>query len=64
MPVLQRLGERFWFVPALLCLAAVLTSELLIWVDRTWQMSLPDWATMPARRICPMWKRRTISTGR
>lgn len=51
MPVLRRLGERFWFVPALLCLAAVLTSELLIWVDRSWELSLPGWAQALVYRV-------------
>ncbi|WP_256842138.1 DUF2254 domain-containing protein [Ornithinimicrobium cryptoxanthini] len=44
MTLLQRLKERFWFVPALLCLAAVILAELLIWSDRVWRLSLPGWA--------------------
>jgi uncharacterized membrane protein len=51
MNVLQRLGERFWFVPAVLCLGAVLVAELLIWVDRAWELILPAWADAVLYRV-------------
>ncbi|AXH96387.1 DUF2254 domain-containing protein [Ornithinimicrobium avium] len=44
MDVIHRLGQRFWFVPALLCLVAVVLAELLVWVDGTWVLNLPGWA--------------------
>ena len=34
MNILQRLGERFWFIPALMCTAAFVLAEGLIAVDR------------------------------
>ncbi|GGK71191.1 DUF2254 domain-containing protein [Ornithinimicrobium pekingense] len=51
MPLLRQLGERFWFVPALLCLVAVVLSQLLVWVDRVWEMSLPGWADTLLYRV-------------
>ncbi len=51
MNLLQRLGERFWFVPALLCVAAVLVAEVLIWADGTWTPVLPGWADAIVYRV-------------
>src|SRR5690606_22330389 len=48
---LQRLGERFWFVPAVLCLAAVIVAELLIWTDQNLQLSVPGWAEALLYRV-------------
>lgn len=51
MTALQRLGERFWFVPAVLCLAAVIVAELLIWTDQNLQLSVPGWAEALLYRV-------------
>lgn len=51
MTILQRLKERFWFVPALLCVAAALVAELLIWTDRAVEPSLPGWADVLLYRV-------------
>lgn len=45
MSTLQRLRERFWFSPALLCLAAFGLAEGLVTLDeRLGSVSLPGWA--------------------
>lgn len=43
MNLLQRVRERFWFLPAVLCVAAVLIAQLLTWAERSWQVTLPYW---------------------
>lgn len=43
MLLLRRVTGRFWFIPAVLCLVAAVTAELLVWVDRTIVLDVPDW---------------------
>ena len=50
--VLQRLGERFWFRPALLCVAAFVLAEGLIALDRWRSPALvPDWMAVLLYRV-------------
>ncbi|MFH5822889.1 DUF2254 domain-containing protein [Georgenia sp. AZ-5] len=50
--VLRRLSERFWVIPALLCVAAVVAAEVLIAVDeRVGRLSLPSWASAIFYRV-------------
>lgn len=51
MNALQRVRDRFWFVPAVLCLAAVLVAQLLTWVDRSLGAELPGWADTVLYRV-------------
>lgn len=52
MDLLQRLRERFWFVPALLCGAALLLAEVLVVVDqRLGDLELPGWASVAFYRV-------------
>lgn len=52
MGLLQRLRERFWFVPAVLCLAAFVLAEVLIAVDqRLRDVDLPGWVTVALYRV-------------
>ena len=45
MSTLQRLRERFWFIPALLCLAAFGLAEGLVTLDeRLGSLAVPGWA--------------------
>jgi uncharacterized membrane protein len=41
---LQRLRERFWFLPALLCAVAVALAETLVRLDRVVGVGPPPWA--------------------
>jgi uncharacterized membrane protein len=50
--VLQRLRERFWFIPAMLCLGAFLLAETLIAVDeRLGELSVPGWVSVLLYRV-------------
>ncbi len=50
--VLQRLGERFWVVPALMCLAAAVVAEVLVSVDAaTGALSVPSWLRVLLYRV-------------
>lgn len=48
---MQRLRERFWFLPAVLCLLAVILVEVLIWVDRALEPVVPPWAQVLVYRV-------------
>ena len=49
---LQRLGERFWFIPALLCVAAFLLAEGLIALDRQLgDLVVPAWVSVLLYRV-------------
>lgn len=43
MSMLQRLRERFWFLPAVLCVGAFALAESLIGLDRLLADRWPDW---------------------
>ena len=48
----QRLRERFWFIPAMLCLAAAVLAEVLIAIDRmTGGVRLSGWASVFLIRV-------------
>jgi uncharacterized membrane protein len=48
----QRLTERFWFVPALLCVLAAVAAETLIAVDRAVDdRVVPGWASVLVYRV-------------
>jgi uncharacterized membrane protein len=52
MSGLQRLGERFWFLPAILCLVAVVVAEGVVALDRRIHgATLPDWVTLVFYRV-------------
>ncbi|WP_461023233.1 DUF2254 domain-containing protein [Thalassiella azotivora] len=52
MNVLQRLRERFWFVPAALCLVAAVLAELLVAVDESLRgVVLPRWVDVVLYRV-------------
>ena len=52
MTFLQRLRERFWFLPALLCLCAAALAQLLVALDRAVDQSLaPGWASAFVYRV-------------
>ncbi len=52
MNVLQRLRERFWFAPAVLCLVAVVVANGLITLDeRLSDQDLPAWADTLVYRV-------------
>lgn len=52
MSLLQRLAERFWFIPALLCGAAFVLAESLIALDRRLGgPSIPTWASLFLYRV-------------
>lgn len=52
MSVLQRLRERFWFIPAVLCLAAFIAAEVLVEADRRIGVPrLPTWADLLLYRV-------------
>ena len=51
MNLLQRLRDRFWFLPAVLCLAAVVVAQLLTWADRSLSPELPGWAQNVLYRV-------------
>lgn len=45
MSIVQRLRERFWFIPAVLCLAAFVLAEALVALDeRLGGLEVPGWA--------------------
>jgi len=50
--ILQRLRERFWFIPAILCAAAFMLAESLIATDR-WlgDLVVPDWLSVFLYRV-------------
>ena len=43
MSMLQRLRERFWFLPAVMCVGAFVLAESLIALDRVLANRWPDW---------------------
>ncbi|MBK5224576.1 MAG: DUF2254 domain-containing protein [Acidimicrobiia bacterium] len=47
----QRLRERFWFVPAMICLAAAISAEVLIRIDRYGDGSMPRWVDELVYRV-------------
>jgi len=52
MSVLERLRERFWFVPALMCLGAFLLAEGLITLDRRLgDLEVPGWVAVLVYRV-------------
>ncbi len=52
MSLLKRLRERFWFVPAVMCLLAAILAEALISVDsHTSGRSVPGWAGVLFYRV-------------
>lgn len=52
MSVIQRLGERFWVVPALICLGAAVVAEVLVAVDAaTGELSVPSWLRVLLYRV-------------
>lgn len=52
MNLLQRLSERFWFLPAAMCVAAVVLAESLVQLDGTDAVgSLPSWVTNLVYRV-------------
>lgn len=52
MTFLQRLRERFWFLPAVLCVGAAALAQLLVAVDRAVDQSLaPGWASAFVYRV-------------
>ena len=52
MSIVQRLGERFWFIPALLCVAAFVLAEGLIALDRWFgELVVPDWIAALLYRV-------------
>lgn len=52
MNIVQRLAERFWFVPAALCAVAVLVAETLITVDEgTSELDVPGWMSRLFYRV-------------
>ena len=52
MSILQRLRERFWFIPALLCAAAFVLAEGLIALDRRLgDLVVPDWMSVVLYRV-------------
>ncbi len=52
MSLLQRLRERFWFIPAVLCLGAFALAEALIALDEhLGDLELPPWAAAVLYRV-------------
>ena len=52
MNLLKRLRERFWFVPATMCVLAVLLAEALIAIDHRFDVgALPGWANAIVFRV-------------
>ena len=52
MTVLQRLRERFWFVPAVLCVLAAVLAEVLVAVDQHLdETAVPDWLGVVVYRV-------------
>lgn len=52
MNVLQRLRERFWFIPAVLCVGALAAASGLITLDeRVQRRSLPGWVDFLVYRV-------------
>lgn len=47
----QRLRERFWFLPALLCAIAAVLAETLVRLDRTSSGGLPSWPDVVLYRV-------------
>lgn len=49
---MQRLGERFWFIPAVLCCAAAVLAQGLIAVDRSYAGAVaPGWTALVFYRV-------------
>ncbi|KAE8764849.1 DUF2254 domain-containing protein [Georgenia thermotolerans] len=44
MEAVERLRERFWFLPALMCVVAAVVAEVLVAVDQRGFLPLPSWA--------------------
>lgn len=52
MSVFQRLGERFWFVPAVMCVVAAALAHALVAVDRVLAGSVaPGWTSFVLYRV-------------
>ncbi len=52
MTVIERLGERFWFVPAVLCVVAAALAEGLMALDQYLeQVLVPDWLGVVIYRV-------------
>ncbi|MEP6855043.1 MAG: DUF2254 domain-containing protein [Pedococcus sp.] len=52
MNLLQRLTERFWFLPTAMCVVAVILAESLVYVDGTDAVdSLPSWVANLVYRV-------------
>ena len=52
MGVFQRVRERFWFIPAVLCLGAFVLAEALVAVDeRLGGVSVPGWVRFAVYRV-------------
>lgn len=52
MSLLSRLRERFWFLPALMCLVAVVLSQVFVALDRVVTLAwLPEWANSLVYRV-------------
>ncbi|WP_298460897.1 DUF2254 domain-containing protein [uncultured Cellulomonas sp.] len=52
MSILERLRERFWFIPAVLCLAAVVLAEALVTIDeRMGTLDVPGWLATVLYRV-------------
>ncbi len=52
MSILQRLRERFWFIPSLMCVAAFVLAESLVAVDRRLgEIAVPGWVSVLLYRV-------------
>ena len=52
MALLSRLSERFWFVPALMCVAAFVLAESLVRMDeRLGDLDPPPWVDVLVYRV-------------
>ncbi|MCL3862904.1 DUF2254 domain-containing protein [Actinotalea sp. K2] len=52
MNLLQRVSERFWFIPAVLCVGAFVLAEVLVAVDqRIVGAAIPAWAEIVLYRV-------------
>lgn len=52
MTIVQRLGERFWFIPAVLCCASAVLAQVLIALDRSHAGAVaPDWTATVLYRV-------------
>lgn len=52
MNLLQRLTERFWFIPTVMCVGAAILAESLVYLDGTHPVSsLPSWMSKVVYRV-------------